>query len=102
MNQALSSLEEMRKAIDCIDTELVRLFEARMRVSHEIACYKQAQHLQVLDAGREETVLKSRAAMVSDPSLIPAVIRLFTCIMSLSREAQHQVLNAERPPETVD
>ena len=96
-NNASPSLAEMREAIDRIDEEIVRLFEARMEQSRRIARYKQAHHMKVLDAGREEAVLNSRAAMVRDPLLAPAARELFTCIMAISREAQHTLMDSGRP-----
>ena len=96
-NKVSPSLHEMREAIDRIDEEIVRLFEARMEQSRKIARYKQIHHLDVLDAGREEAVLKSRSAMVRDPLLAPAARKLFTCIMAISREAQHTLMESEQP-----
>ena len=98
-NNASPSLPEMREAIDRIDEEIVRLFEARMEQSRKIARYKQIHHLDVLDAGREEAVLKNRAAMVRDPLLAPAARKLFTCIMAISREAQHTLMDSGQPAD---
>ena len=42
-------LSESRAKIDAIDREIVRLFEERMRVSHDVACYKRATGKPVLD-----------------------------------------------------
>ncbi len=86
----MKELEEIRKELDAVDQDLVRLFERRMQLSREVAAYKQARGLPVLDEKREAQVLASRAAMAEDADLAPAVQALFTTIMALSREQQRQ------------
>ena len=88
------SLEESRKAIDEIDAELVRLFARRMECSRTVADYKRAHHMEVLNAAREEQVLKSRAALAGDPALTASVTELFREIMRLSREEQYRYLDS--------
>ena len=50
-------LSEIRKKIDALDDDLVRLFLERMQVCADVAAYKQANGLPVLDAARERTKL---------------------------------------------
>lgn len=52
-------LEMLRQEIDETDAELVRLFKKRMALAGEVAEYKKAKGLPVLDAAREEEKLKS-------------------------------------------
>ena len=91
----MRELESCRREIDEIDAELVRLFERRMGVCRDVALYKQAHYMDILNAAREETVLKSRAQQVSDPALAQSVMALFTEIMRLSREEQRRYLEAQ-------
>ena len=91
----MRELESSRREIDEIDAELVRLFERRMGVCRDVALYKQAHYMDILNAAREETVLKSRAQQVSDPALAQSVMALFTEIMRLSREEQRRYLEAQ-------
>lgn len=91
----MRELESCRREIDEIDAELVRLFERRMGVCRDVALYKQAHYMDILNAAREETVLKSRAQQVSDPALVQSVMALFTEIMRLSREEQRRYLEAQ-------
>ena len=51
------SLENLRKKIDIIDTEIVRLISERVRIAQEIGEEKRAQGRQVNDQLREEKVL---------------------------------------------
>ncbi|MGN0777598.1 MAG: chorismate mutase [Aristaeellaceae bacterium] len=88
----MRELQEIRAELDAVDRELVRLFEKRMSLSGEVARYKLAHGLPVLDAAREEQVLASRAAMLDNPALAEDVRRLFGCIMGLSRAEQERLL----------
>lgn len=88
----MRELEDVRAELDGVDRELVRLFERRMALSREVARYKLAHGMPVLDAAREERVLASRAAMLEDPSLGEDVRVLYSCIMALSRGEQERLL----------
>ena len=91
----MRDLENCRQEIDEIDAELVRLFERRMGVCRDVALYKQAHYMDILNAAREEAVLKSRAQQAGDPALAQSVMALFTEIMRLSREEQRRYLEEQ-------
>ena len=91
----MRSLEESRAAIDAVDKELVRLSEQRMTICRDVARYKIAHGMPVLDRSREEQVLESRAAMLSDPYWAQSVRALFEGVMALSRAEQEKLLRAE-------
>ena len=84
----MRDLTELRSSLDAIDADLVRLFEQRMRVAAEVADYKRIHGLPVLDPAREDRVLASRRALLTDPGLAEACDALFRQLMALSREAQ--------------
>ena len=88
----MKTLEESRAALDAVDREIVRLFEQRMAISRDVAAYKIANGLPVLDRSREEQVLASRAAMLTDPEWEGSVRALFEGIMALSRAEQEKLL----------
>lgn len=92
----MKELAELRLELDQLDREIVALFERRMAVSRQVAQYKLAHDLPVLDQGREAQVIASRAAMLSDASFAPALRALYETIMALSREAQEAYLREVR------
>ena len=92
----MKELAELRLELDQLDREIVSLFERRMGVSRQVAQYKQAHGLPVLDAGREAQVIASRQALLEESSLAPAVGTLFETIMALSRQEQEQWLQEVR------
>jgi len=88
----MNTLEACRAEIDEIDAQLVRLFEQRMRVSRDVAAYKQAHRMDILDASREQAVLDSRAAQVTEDALRMPARKFFSALMRLSREEQARFL----------
>lgn len=84
----MKELRELRQELDQLDREIVALFEQRTAISRQVAQYKLAHGLPILDQGREDQVLASREAMLADPSLAPSLRALYDVILALSRETQ--------------
>ena len=76
----MRELAQIRQELDEIDREMVKLFERRMTLCREVARTKLAQ------------VLESRAAMLTDASLVEAVQALYREMMALSRQEQEKLL----------
>ena len=81
------SLENLRNAIDAIDDEILMLFEKRMNVVSQIAAYKQANGIPVLDRGREEEKIRAVTGKVK-PQLEAYAHILFSILFELSRDYQ--------------
>ena len=90
----MKDLNECRAQIDAIDAQLIDLFEARMRISRDVALYKHEHRMDILDVSREQAVLESRAAQVSDEVLKQPAMSFFRELMRLSREEQRRCLDA--------
>lgn len=86
-------LSDIRKEIDAIDDELVKLFVRRMKAADQVAEAKRASGRKVLDATREQEVL-DRAASVAGSEWAPAARDLLKTLMSLSRTRQSERLSA--------
>lgn len=95
----MKSLTEARAELDAVDREIVRLFEKRMEISRDVARYKIANGLPVLDRSREEQVLSSRAAMLTDPYWESSVRALYEGIMAISRAEQQVLLDQSAQEE---
>ena len=85
------TLDELRLEIDKIDSELIHLFEKRMRVAAQIARYKQENHLPVLDASREEAKLRDVASKLPE-DLQDYGCALYKELFALSRDHQSRLL----------
>ena len=90
----MKDLSQCRSEIDAIDRQLVALFEQRMQTARDVAAYKHAHQLDILDASREQLVLDSRSAMAQDETLRPAVAELFSAVMALSRKEQQKWIDS--------
>lgn len=88
----MRELAEIRQELDEIDRQIVALYERRMMLSREVAQVKLAMGKPVLDANREEAVLKSRAEMLNNPDFADATRALYREIMSQSRGEQEMLL----------
>lgn len=86
----------LRQQINDIDKELTELFNRRMDVSLEIAKYKEAHNMPVLDKSRERDVL-DRAAEASKPEIQDYTRILYSDIFNLSRAYQHRLINGSSP-----
>jgi chorismate mutase len=52
------SLPSLRRRIDVIDRQIVRLFALRQEISRVIVSVKQAHHIAIEDPNREQTIVK--------------------------------------------
>lgn len=81
-------LTKNRAVIDEIDKEMAFLFEKRMNAAKEIAAYKNARGIGVLDKSREASVIEKNSAYISDPGIREYYVNFITSVMSVSRALQ--------------
>lgn len=77
-------LDEIRKKIDGIDGELLKLFAERMELCEDVARYKAQNGMEIFQSGREQQVL-DRIAERSPKKLEQASRLLFSQIMEISK-----------------
>ncbi len=92
-----TKLENLRYEIDELDKDLLELFEARMLKVSEIADFKKANNITILDASREEKVLKNIKTTVNQSFHEPAE-RFLKSIMEISRSIQADFIGKETTP----
>ena len=83
-------LNECRAKIDAIDDSMLKLFVERMQVAHDVAQYKQQNHLPVGDPAREREILV-RMAKAAGPALAGYTQRLYAMLFDVSRAYQHEL-----------
>lgn len=88
------NIEELRKNIDRIDSELTKLFQERMETAASIADYKRENGLPVFDAERERKVINKVTANVSD-DFVPYTKTLYNTMFDLSRSYQRKRINSD-------
>lgn len=91
-------LEDARREIDEIDTQLLRLFLRRMELAEEIAAYKSEHHLPVQNETREQEILDRVSAEAGQNA--DSARTLFSTLFALSRARQMTLLK-DAPPKKV-
>jgi len=86
-------LNEIRKAIDEYDKQIVELFEQRMGKALEALKYKQEVGLPVLQHNREQKVIEKVKKNLKNKELDGEIEQLYQTIMKLSRQIQAREWN---------
>jgi chorismate mutase/prephenate dehydrogenase len=93
VSPADSNLEPLRRDIDVIDRQLVRLLVDRRRVVEKIAALKQQQDLPTFHPAREEDLISKRRAQAQEAGLDPDYVEdLFRTVLRHSRVGQLETL----------
>jgi chorismate mutase len=85
------TIEELRKRIDAIDEQLVRLLNVRVACAVEVGRLKHEAGLPVYQPGREAQVLggvRQAANDLAGPLTAEAVVRIFERIIDEARRAE--------------
>ena len=85
-------LQEIRGQLDIIDTQLVELFEKRMKLCSDVAEFKIETGKAVYDGAREKQKLEAVTEKASGDFNKKAVYELFSQIMTISRRLQYRLL----------
>ncbi len=90
----MASLEELRKELDEIDSQLVKLYEKRMEVCEAVGEYKVHAGRKVYDRQRENEKMADVVSKVDGEFNKKGVRELYRQLMSMSRKLQYARLHA--------
>ena len=85
-------LQQARTIINDVDTQMAELFVRRMQAAQMVAEYKKAHGMPILDAAREEAVIRNGSARVEDELLRAYYTDFMRNTMAVSRRYQHRLL----------
>ena len=88
----MKDLKEIRVSINEIDEQMRALFAKRMEAAREVAEYKSAHGLPILDEKREAEVIEKNANMLEDESLRPYYVNFLQSTMAVSRSYQDMLI----------
>lgn len=88
-----NKLEEARKIINEVDSQMAELFVKRMRAVESVCEHKMEYGLPILDKAREDAVIEKNSALVEDEILKGYYIDYLKNLMSLSRAYQYRMQN---------
>lgn len=92
----MDELRESRAKLEEIDIKIAALFEERMIISENIAEYKRANSLPVLDEDRERELIAKNSAFVSDPTCREYYVLFQKQLMKLSRDYQTRIISGRK------
>ncbi len=89
----MRDLNEIRADINRIDSEMRTLFKERMEAAKEVAEYKSAHGIQILDPAREAAVIEKNSAMLESEELQSYYVKFLEDTMSVSRSYQDRLIS---------
>lgn len=92
----MTNLDKIRKNIDEIDTELIKLYEKRLNLSKEIVDYKMSVGKKIYDEERELKKLEDIKEKIKNKSYTDSILNIFTQLMSNSRMLQYAHLEENK------
>ena len=88
----MSKLDDARTKINQIDEAMLKLFEERMQAVQMVAEYKLENHLPVLDASREQSIIDKNVSMLNDKKLESYYRIFFEGVLNSSKEYQKDLI----------
>ena len=92
----MSKLDEARRTIDEIDTELVSLFEQRMNAVKQVVEYKIEHDLPVLDSSREQEIIEKNCSKLNDEMYVSYFMSVYKEVLNTSKLYQQQIIEEEK------
>ena len=83
-------LDSIRKEIDQIDDQIVKLLEERMQLVEGVVTYKKASGKPILDTKREEVIFEKVRSRVTNKNYQETIVATFSDILKRSRDYQGQ------------
>lgn len=96
---SLRGISELREEIDKIDGELLCLMEKRLRISEEIAEYKELHSIPVEDVSRERQKLCALRDLVKKEEDREDAQELFRALIEISKRHQRRFIERKRGKE---
>ena len=98
----MTNLAELRRRIDELDRQLVKLLNERSACALEIGKLKQEQHLPLYQPDREKEVLQNAEHNNHGPLTNAAIRRLFERIIDEARSAERLAMHPDGGPEAAN
>ncbi len=92
----MDGLQEARKIINEVDSQMAQLFVRRMEAAQMVAAYKKEHGMPILDAAREEEVIRNGAQRIEADALRGYYMDFMRDTMAISRRYQQKLLSGMR------
>ena len=88
-----NKLDEARKIINRVDSQMAELFAERMKAAEMVFEYKKEFGLPISDPKREEIVIEKNSALIDDEVIKEYYIEYIKNLMGISRAYQYRMQN---------
>lgn len=93
-----TNLNELRKKIDKVDKELVKMLAKRFTLTKEVGEYKKSCNLKALAEKREKRIFKTREKWAKELDLDPILIKkIFTMVIKEVKKNHQKIKNGKKP-----
>lgn len=92
----MNSLDNARTEISNADKIIAQQFEKRMHAVEEVAEYKKACSLPILDSDREAALIKKNLEYISDEKIKDSYVLFQKQVMELSRKYQSTIISGQQ------
>ncbi len=92
----MDDLAKLRKEIDLIDKDLIRLFEKRMNIVLKVAEYKRKNNIPILNKEREQDVINKNISHVENQDFKEPLGKILNYMMKVSKEIQEQKIQNDK------
>ena len=82
------TLRQLRKRIDALDLQILRLLNQRARLSAQVGKIKKKRRLPILDSEREKRLLRRLIQNSRGPISMSSIHKIFSEILRHSRQLQ--------------
>ena len=93
-----SKLEDARKIINEVDSQMAELFVKRMRAAEMVYEHKKEFGLPIYDEKRESEVIEKNLILIKDEVLKEYYVDFLKHLMSVSRAYQYRLQNGLKVP----
>ena len=78
----------LRKQIDDLDEEIIRLLKTRMQISKKVGFLKEKLHIPIEDKSRENEIIERLTSKTGENLSEEQLIRIFTAVFKTSKQVQ--------------
>lgn len=84
-------MDKLRKQIDEIDSQIIKLLEMRFLITAQVGEYKKEHHLPIYDQKREQLILKKISDKINND--LQYILPIYQEILKESKKQQGDVIN---------
>ncbi len=97
-----NDLEQLRRKIDTIDTQLCKLFVERMHIVKNIICVKINKNIAITNQSRETEIIKKQVSLLQDSILEKECVDFLKSLIAISKTYQQKIVGEQLQNGTIE